>query len=120
MTEKGQGLGTGPRNHSALTAADGMGRTPRRPVVAENIRDLQHRTGHSRGRLRRRRLRGRRLCVGLARVVLRLPGLLARLSQQVERALNLGDHKRFSALARRVNDTRFRLCLLTGVHRTKT
>jgi hypothetical protein len=31
-----------------------VGRTPRRPVVAQDIRDLQRWTGHARGRLRRR------------------------------------------------------------------
>jgi hypothetical protein len=29
----------------------GISRTPRRPVVAEDIRDLQRWTGHRRGRL---------------------------------------------------------------------
>jgi hypothetical protein len=44
------------RHHLELAKADtaGIGRTPRRPVVAEDIRDLQLRTGHCRGRLGRR------------------------------------------------------------------
>jgi hypothetical protein len=39
------------RHHLHLVEADvtGIGRTPRRPVVAEDIRDLQRWTGHSRG-----------------------------------------------------------------------
>ena len=39
-----------------LVEADvtGIGSAPRRPVVAEDIRDLQRRTGHGRGQLRRR------------------------------------------------------------------
>jgi hypothetical protein len=43
----------------------GIGRTPCRPVAAEDIRDLQGRTGHDRGQL------GRRLCFLTA-----LPGFL--------------------------------------------
>src|SRR5207244_1088912 len=44
------------RHHLQLVEADvpGVGRPPRRPVVAEDIRDLQRWTGHSRRRLRRR------------------------------------------------------------------
>jgi hypothetical protein len=45
----------------------GIGAAPRRPVVAEDIRNLQRWTGHDRRRLRRRR------------VSPALPGLLARL-----------------------------------------
>jgi hypothetical protein len=43
------------RHHLQLVEADvsGIGSTPRRPVVAEDIRDLQRWTEH-RGRLRRR------------------------------------------------------------------
>ena len=46
------------RHHLQLVEADvtGIGRTPRRPVVAEDIRDLQLWTGHC-GGLRRRVLR---------------------------------------------------------------
>src|SRR4029434_2940006 len=44
------------RHPLQLVEADvaGMGSTPCRPVIAEDIRDLQRWTGHSRGRLRRR------------------------------------------------------------------
>src|SRR5205085_11463397 len=44
------------RHHLQLVEADvpGVGRPPRRPVVAEDIRDLQRWTGHSRRRLGRR------------------------------------------------------------------
>src|SRR5450756_2861833 len=65
-----------------LVEADvsGIGQTPRRPVVAEDIRDLQRWTGHGRGPLRRRL------------VFPALLGLFARLRQQVERALDAGDH----------------------------
>ena len=65
-----------------LVEADvpGIGSTPRRPVVVEDIRDLQRWTGHDRRRLRRRLI----LAV--------LPGPLARLRQQVERALDAGNH----------------------------
>ncbi len=44
------------RHHLHLVEADvpGVGSTPRRPVVAEDIRDLQRWTGHGRRRLRRR------------------------------------------------------------------
>src|SRR5450830_574110 len=52
----------------------------RRPVVAEYIRDLQRRTEHGRGPLRRRL------------VFPAFLGLLARLGQQVERAFDAGDH----------------------------
>ena len=57
------------RHHLQLVEADvpGIGAAPRRPVVAENIRNLQRWTGHRRGRLRRQR------------VFPALPALLARL-----------------------------------------
>jgi hypothetical protein len=69
------------RHHLKLIEADvpGIGATPRRPVVAEDIRNLQRWTGHRRW-LRRRRVSPAPL------------GLLARLRQQVERALDAGDH----------------------------
>src|SRR5262245_55869689 len=62
------------------TDVPGIGSAPRRPVVAEDVRDLQRWTGHGRGRLGRRR------------VFPALAGLLVRLRQQVERALDAGDH----------------------------
>src|SRR5271170_6218980 len=58
----------------------GIGATPRRSVVVEDIRDLQHWARHDRGSLRRRLF------------LHALPGLLARLRQQVEGALDAGDH----------------------------
>ena len=69
-------------HHLHLVEADvsGIGTTPRRSVVAEDIRDLQCWTGHRCGLLRRRLL------------FPALLGLLARLRQQVERALDAGDH----------------------------
>ena len=69
-------------HHLQLVEADaaGIGVAPRRPVVAEDIRNLQRWTGHRCGRLRR------------WRVIPVLLGLLARLRQQVERALDAGDH----------------------------
>jgi len=57
----------------------GIGLTPCRSMAAENIRDLQRWTGQGRGPLCRRRVFPGR-------------GLLARLRQQVERALDAGDH----------------------------
>src|SRR6476659_5099242 len=69
----------------------GIGRAPRRPVVAEDIRDLQLRTGHC-GGLRRRLLRAARLCARLRGFLLRLFGLPAWLCQHVERALDVGAH----------------------------
>ena len=44
-------------HHLHLVEADvaGIGTAPRRPVVAEDIRDLQRWTGHGRRALRRRR-----------------------------------------------------------------
>src|SRR5450755_7208 len=69
-------------HHLQLVEADvtDVGATPRRSVVAEDIRDLQGWTGHDRGLLRRR----------LAFPI--LPELLARLGQKIEGALNTGDH----------------------------
>src|SRR5262245_25765796 len=63
------------RHHLELLEADmaGIGRAPCRSMVAENIRDLQLRAGHSRGPLRRRLAAFVR--VGL--LVRVLPGLLA-------------------------------------------
>src|ERR1700674_5904657 len=66
--------------HLIEADVSGVGSAPRRPVVAEDIRDLQLWARHDRGWLRRR---------------LVLPaflGLLVRLRQQVERALDAGDH----------------------------
>jgi hypothetical protein len=65
-----------------LVEADvpGIRATPRRPVVAENVRDLQRWTGHGRWRL------------GRQRVFPVLPELPARLRQQIERALDGGNH----------------------------
>ena len=74
------------RHHLELAKADtaGIGRAPRRPVVAEDIRDLQRWTGHCCGRLRRR--------LGFLAAALRFPGSLALwLRQPVERALDGGD-----------------------------
>src|ERR1700730_9791192 len=70
------------RHHLHLVEADvsGIGFAPRRPVVAEYIRNLQCWTGHRCGLLRRR-------LVSPA-----LLGLLARPRQQIERALDAGDH----------------------------
>ena len=70
----------------------GIGRTPRRPVAAEDIRDLQCRTEHGCWSLRRRLLRAGCLGVPLWGFPLRLFALLAWLRQRVERALNIGDH----------------------------
>src|SRR6202011_188246 len=69
-------------HHLHLVEADvtDIGATPRRSVVAEDIRDFQHRARHDRGPLRRRL------------VFPVLLGLLARLRQQVERALDASDH----------------------------
>jgi hypothetical protein len=69
-------------HHLHLVEADvtDIGTPPRRSVVAEDIRDLQHRARHDRGPLRRRL------------VFAVLLGLLARLRQQVERALDASDH----------------------------
>jgi hypothetical protein len=70
----------------------GIGRTPRRPVVAQDIRDLQRWTSHRRGRLGGRRLGAGRLAVLLRGFLLWLFGLLVRLRQQIERARDVGDH----------------------------
>src|SRR5437588_2117682 len=74
------------RHHLQLVEADvpGIGRTPRRSVVAEDIRDLQLRTGHRCGSLRRR--------LGFLAAVLRFAWSLALwLRQPVERARDGGD-----------------------------
>ena len=70
------------RHDLELVEADvpGIGSAPRRPVVAEDVRDLQRWTGHGRRWLGRRR------------VFPAFAGLLARLRQQVERALDASDH----------------------------
>ena len=69
-------------HHLHLVEADvpGIGPAPRRPVVAEDVRDLQHWTGHSCQPLRRQ--------LGFPAP----PGLFARLRQQIKRALDAGDH----------------------------
>ena len=78
------------RHHLELLKADmaGIGLTPCRSMAAEDIRDLQRRTGHRRGRLRRRLVVLAYIEL-LARVLL---GLLARQRQQVEGALDARDH----------------------------
>ena len=58
----------------------GIGSAPCRPVAAEDIRDLQRWTGH-----RRSRLGGRRVFPALV-------GLPLSLGQQIEWALDLGNH----------------------------
>jgi hypothetical protein len=70
------------RHHLHLVEADvtDIGTTPCRSVVAEDIRDLQHRARHDLGPLRRRL------------VFPVLLGLPARLRQQVEGALDASDH----------------------------
>ena len=75
------------RHHLQLVEAEvtGVGRTPCRPVVAEDIRDLQRWTGHGRRRLGRR--------WHFLAVPLSFPGSLVLWSRQpVERALDGGDH----------------------------
>jgi hypothetical protein len=69
-------------HHLRLVEADvpGIGLTPCRSMAAEDIRDLQLWARHDRRSLRRRLF------------LPALPGLLARLRQQVERALDAGDH----------------------------
>src|SRR5882672_1119111 len=69
------------RHHLELAEADmaGIGLTPCRSMAAEDIRNLQRWTGQGRGPLCRRR-------------VFPALGLLARLRQQVERALDTCDH----------------------------
>src|SRR6516164_707930 len=84
------------RHHLQLVEADvaSICLTPRCPVVAEDIRDLQRWTGHPRGLLRRRLVRVRRLFARLARALLGLSGLLALwLRQPVERARILNGEK---------------------------
>ena len=68
-------------HHLHLVEADvpGIGLAPRRPVIAENIRDLQRWTGHGRG------ASGPRLVSPALRLV-------AGLGQQIERALDGGNH----------------------------
>ena len=85
-TERRRAAALDRRHHLQLVEADvtGIGRTPRRPVVAEDIRDLQLRTGHCRGRLRRR-------LIFLA-VLPSFPGPLLCARQVVKRALDGGDH----------------------------
>jgi hypothetical protein len=80
--ERGGAAALDGRHHLHLVEADvpGIGTTPRRSVVAEDIRDLQCWTRHRCGLL------GRRLLFPV------LLGLLARLRQQVEGALDAGDH----------------------------
>src|SRR5262249_12587957 len=75
------------RHDLELAEADmaGIGPTPYRPVVAEDIRDLQRRTGHRRGRLRRR-------LVFLVALLDLLWCLALWPRQAVKRALHLGDH----------------------------
>jgi hypothetical protein len=70
------------RHDLELLEADvsGVGLPPRRPVVAEDIRDLQRWPGHG-----RRALRRRPFFPALAR-------LLASLRQEIERALDAGNH----------------------------
>jgi len=67
----------------------GIGRTPRRPVVAEDIRDLQLGTGHCGGLRRQVRTRCLAPLLGLGSGFF---GLSAPLSQHVERAVDAGDH----------------------------
>ena len=69
-------------HHLELAEADvtGVGGTPGGPVVAEDVRDLQCWAGQGRDALRRR--------LGL----LASPGPPPWLGQQVERALDAGDH----------------------------
>src|SRR6516164_9567065 len=98
------------RHHLELLEADmaGMGLSPCRSMVAEDIRDLQLRTGHCRPL--RRRLVVLAYIGLLARVLL---GLLARLRQQVERALGVCDHARGDArvVRRRIQSFMPQKCL---------
>ena len=57
-TERRRAAALDGRHHLQLVEANvtGIGRTPRGPVLAEDIRDLQRWTGHGRRRLRRRRV----------------------------------------------------------------
>src|SRR6516164_1085506 len=75
------------RHHFELVETDvaGISASPRRPVVAEDIRDLQYWAGHRRRRLRRR--------LHFLLALLSFPGSLALwLCQPVERALDGRDH----------------------------
>jgi hypothetical protein len=72
------------RARATFSARLGIGSTPCRPVVAEDIRDLQLRTGHDRGQLRRR--------LHFLAVPLSFSGPLLWARQLVERALDGGDH----------------------------
>jgi len=63
----------------------GIGSTPRSSLIAEDIRDLQLRTGHCRERLGRRRLGAGRLAILLRGFLLWLFGLIALLRLQVRR-----------------------------------
>ena len=69
-------------HHLHLVEADvpGIGSAPRRRVVAEDVRDLQHWTRHRCQPLRRQ--------LGFPAP----PGLFARQRQQIERARDAGDH----------------------------
>ena len=81
------------RHHLQLLEADvsGIVRAPRRPVVAEDVRDLQLGAGHC-GGLRRRLVRARRLRADELNLLSGLFALSAWLSQHVEWALDVGDH----------------------------
>ena len=85
-TERRRAAALDRRHHLQLVEADvtGIGRTPRRPMVAEDIRDLQLWMGHCRGRLRRR-------LIFLA-VLPSFAGPLLCARQVVKRALDGGDH----------------------------
>ena len=80
------------RHHLQLREADvtGIGRAPRRPVVAQDIRDLQLGTRHC-GALPRL-VRARRLRADELNLLSGLFALSAWLSQHVEWALDVGDH----------------------------
>ena len=90
------------RHHLQLVEAEmaGIGRTPRRPVVAEDIRDLQPRTGQAAGAYA-----GGCPCFLSCSSVGPSAGLcapLAWLRQHVEWALDVGDHAgRDAGIARR-------------------
>src|ERR1700674_4355914 len=85
-TERRRAAALDRRHYLQLVEADvpGIGSTPRRPVIAEDIRDFQLRTRHCRGRLRRR-------LIFLAAPV-SFTGPLLWTRQLVERALDGGDH----------------------------
>jgi len=84
-TERRRAAALDCRHDLQLRAAEvtGIGLPPCRSVVAEDIRNLQRRTGHPRRPLDRRLIR---------LVLFALLGLLVRFRQQVERALDRGDH----------------------------